>query len=493
MASKRFLNYFKQNRSKNTADPIEEWHSLDIGECKWTTSGKFFAGGWKDKEGITLKVWSLQRTAFSDWFFLPIKSILMDGPHPTRNNSSSENCSKDQRSLFIETSGWDDGDKNVAIAFLSIHNCSKHTSHVDYLRICKSQVDKYDSTDEIINLFTLFPANNPNNFLHMSGDHRQISFSPDGCSLLCSLPRVESFSELFIFKNPLDSSKVRLICHVVDSLTQIAIWSPDSRLIALWGNGRITFLEVNTDASAPNQILGSVMLNETVWGYPHPLRFLRKSNPNSNNFLYVLGNTINCFQIHFSSGIAETAAAASPSYSPPSIVPFFRVQVSSALEFAWLTEDPHLPVFYALKRSVRPAELHCFALDHLRLVEQSDDSSVHFELDASHTSSLWTHPLPSGRLSSRHQLEANPRFPVLGVVEWDGPTFKVTLVDTGEASVRLRFVTSLQTLALRALLSQPARYESERHSGRLPKTLHELLSHPINFPSATALIHCRSV
>ena len=480
----------KKHLGKKATESMEDWDSLDIGECKWTPSGKYFAGALKSgAEGLVLKIWKLHRSDVDEWVLIPIKTHRIDGPQS--NRQSSGKCLKRKYSRFIEVSSWDDGENKFAIVFFSLHDCSEHTSFVDALCIWKSEIDKTDSADEIIDLTHLIPSRNT----ELYGNERQMMISSDGSTLMCSFGSSgRGQPQLVIVKNPLDRSKVRLFNHSLDSQAKIAIMAPDSRLISLCGN-EITFLELNARHSASNPVMGSVVLNDEVWGYPHPFRFLRKSDPNSNNLLYVLGNTISCFQIEYSLAGVAAAAESSASYRPPSVVPFFRIEVSRDLTIGWLCEDPHLPVlyalFYALKRSVHHVELHCFDLSHLRPINRSEDSCAQFELDSTHTSCIWSHP--SGRLSARHQLEANPRFPVLAVVEWDGPTFKVSLVDATAAYVRLRYIPSLQTLALRQLLSQPALYEAERHSGRLPDTLHQLLSRPINFPSPTALVRLNNL
>ena len=480
MGTENFSNTIKKRHlSTKAAASLEDWGSLDIGECKWTSSGKFFVGAFNSEaEGLLLRVWSLQCSAIGEWELLPAKSYQLND---IQFKCPVDGCPNGGERLF-EMSSWDDGEKGFAVAFLSLHSSSKHNSRVDNLCIWKSEIDKPDSVDEIIDLTHLIPS------YELYGGFRQLTLSPDGSTLVCSLPNFGEDPELLIIKNPLDRNNLRLFHHSLEPFAHIITWAPDSRLLAVWGGSQITFLEVNADVTSNRPIIGSVVLEEQVWGYPHPLRFLRKSSLDSNNFLYVLGNTIKCFQIRFNSAeFAASAGASSATYRPPSIVPFFSIQVNRYLEFGWLCEDPHLPVFYALKRSAHPVELHCYSLNHLRLLTQeSGDNFPRFELDKSHTSRIWQHP--TGHLSGRHQLEANPRFPVLGVVEWEGPTFKVTCVDTSVASVRLRFVASLQTLALRALLSRPALYEAERHAGRLPNTLHDLLSRPINFPSITALV-----
>ena len=401
-----------------SAESMEDWHSLDIGECKWTPSGKYFAGALKSgAEGLVLKIWKLHRSDVDEWVLIPIKTHRIDGPQS--NRQSSGKCLKRNYTRFIEVSSWDDGENKFAIAFLSLHHCSQHTSFVDALCIWKSEIDKTDSADEIIDLTHLIPSTNS----ELYGNNRQITLSSDGSTLVCSFGSFgRGHSELLIIKDPFDQCKVHLFRHQRMSHAQVVTMAPDSRLISLWGGNEITFLELNADRSASNPVMGSVVLNDAVWGYPHPLRFLRKSDSNSNNFLYVLGNTISCFQIEYSLAGVAAAAESSDSYRPPSVVPFFRIQVSRDLEFGWLCEDPHLPVFYALKRSVNPVELHCFDLSHLRLINRSEDSCAQFELDSTHTSCIWSHP--SGRLSARHQVEANPRFPFWQSSNGMGPRSK---------------------------------------------------------------------
>ena len=350
-------------------ESLKDWRSLDIGECKWTQSGKFLAGAMNSgAEGLVLRVWSLHCSAVGGWDLLPVKSHQLNAtqlyPIPV------DECSKGQGKRFVEVSSWDDGEKSFAVAFLSLHSCPQHKSRVDYLCIWKSEVDKPDSADEIIDLTHLIPSYN------MYGRFRQITLSPDGSTLLCSLPGFGGENpELLIIKNPLDRNNLRMFRHSLESFAQITTWAPDSHLLAIWGGSQITFLEVSADPTSPNPIVGSVVLDEHVSGYPHPLRFLRKSSLDSNNFLYVLGNTINCFQIRYNS----SEFAASADFRPPSIVPLFKIQVSDDLEFGCLCEDPHLPVFYALKRSAQPVELHCYSLNHLRRVTQeSGDAFARF-------------------------------------------------------------------------------------------------------------------
>ena len=62
------------------------------------------------------------------------------------------------RDEIVEVSFWDDGEKGFAVAFLSIQSYPDHKSGVDCLGIRKSEVDKSDSADEIIDLTHLIPS-----------------------------------------------------------------------------------------------------------------------------------------------------------------------------------------------------------------------------------------------------------------------------------------------------------------------------------------------
>lgn len=474
-----------------------------FGECKWTPSGKFFTGVLKlVADGLVLKIWSLHRTIVGVWELLPIKTLQID--ETQCNPHLDSKCLEEHNFHEIEYSLWDDGENNLAVALFSMHATSptSNDSVIDYLHIRKSQLDKSDSADEIIDLTDLIPLSESD----MISPNCVVTLSPDGLTLICSLRNCN----LLIFKNPLDSNNVHLYRYRYSS--HIISWAPDSILIAIFSLINLTFLELNAEHSSPDPVMGSVKINASETelnvsvfppGYGH--QFLRQSNPNSNKFLYAVGNTLNCIQIDYSStSFAEASNELSTAaYRPPTVVPLFQIQVSSLLEFEWLFEDPHLPVlFYALKRYQDnymfweiykerletvaevelEVELHWSALSHMRLISKPEDTLKKFKLDTTHTkhTALYT--------KRRHHFEGNPRFPVLGVIKWDGPTFMTDLIDTSDASIFLHFVPPLQTLALRALLSYPTLYEAECLSGRLPQTLHERLSRPINFPSVTALI-----